>query len=264
MAIENIGEIEQSLGIETGKLAEMISAEETHKVDLSGFVIKPKSDYDALITNIKKESGTAAVEIAVKSAREEMGLEFQGKTMENLLGSYKSKVEADAKIEPNQKYDTLKSDFDKRGDLIEEWEGKYKGLKTDMSRKENERVISNTLLKEIPDNISIPKEDILAIAKARNQFNIGEDGFEIIGKDGKPMKNEANMNLTTAEEFMKEFIKPYLKEVQGGGGGKDKNGKVIVAGSFEAFEKEMADKGVTPVEFNAELQKRITDGTLKM
>jgi hypothetical protein len=76
--LENIGEIEKSLGIEDGKLSEMITSEEKHTVDLSGFVIKTRSDHDSLISNIKKDSGTAALEIAIKTAREEKGLEFQG------------------------------------------------------------------------------------------------------------------------------------------------------------------------------------------
>ena len=104
MAVENIEQIEQSFGLEKGKLAEMMASEETHKIDIDNFVIKPKSDYDALINNLKKESGNAALEIAIKNARNELGLDFQGKTMENLLKAYGEKVEADAKIDPNKKY----------------------------------------------------------------------------------------------------------------------------------------------------------------
>jgi len=265
MAIENISEIEQSLGIEAGKLTEMVTSEEKHTVDLSGYVIKSKGDHEAFIGNIKKESGAAAVEIAVKTARKDKGLEFEGKTMANLLKFYGEKVVADANIEPNKKYDTLKTDYDIRGEKITEWEGKYSKLEGDWNNEKNGRDINNTLLKAIPDNVSIPKEDILAILKSKHQFKNGEDGFEIIGADGQPLKNETNRNLVTPGEFMESFIKPYLKQVEGGGGddddGDDRKPK---AGSYDAFEKEMEKAGITGAKLTMEMQKRIKDGTLKV
>mgnify|MGYP000072533266 FL=1 len=265
MAIENIDIIEQSFGLEKGKLTEMMSSEETHKIDIDNFVIKPKSDYEALLNNLKKESSTAAVEIAVKNARKDLGLEFEGKTMENLLKFYKEKVETEAKIDPNKKYDTLKSDFDKLQGNLSEWESKYTNLENTYKQKEQLTTINNTLLKSIPDNTTIPKEDVLAIMKARVQFNIGEDGFEIIGKDGNPMKNDANRNLITAEEFVSDFIKPYLKEVQGGAGGGDSSnsGK---ATSFDLFDKRMADKGINvgSERYNDEMSIAMKNGTLKL
>jgi hypothetical protein len=56
MALENIAEIETSLGIESGKLTEMITSEENHKIDLSGLLIEKKSIYEERLANIKKET----------------------------------------------------------------------------------------------------------------------------------------------------------------------------------------------------------------
>lgn len=265
MALENIEAIEQSFGLEKGKLAEMIASDENHKIDLENFIIKPKSDYDALLNNIKKESSTAAVEIAIKNARSEMGLDFQGKTMENLLNAYKSKVEAEAKIDPNKKYDTLNEDFKKVQANLSEWENKYKTLETTYKQKEQNGIINNTLLKEIPDNTTIDKEDILAILKAKYQFNIGEEGFEIIGSDGKALKNQSNMNLTTANEFMKEFVKPYLKPIEGGAGGSSSSGGNKET-SLEVFDKLMDAKGINigSEKYNEELSAALKNGTLKL
>lgn len=263
MPIENISEIEQSLGIEAGKLTEMISSEDKHTVDLSKRIFKSKSDYDTLIENTKRDSGIAAVEIAVKKVRKDMGLEFEGKTMDNLLKSYKSKVEIEAKIDPNKKFDTLQIDFDKRGVIIEALEGKFNTLETSVKQERQVRDIDSKLLSEIPDNTIIPKKDVLAILKTKNKFNIGENGFEIIGTDGNPMKNAANMNLLTPKEFMAEAIKPYLKKVEGGAGDGDGDG-THTEGSFEAFEKEMESKGIKGEALAEEMQKRIKDKTLKL
>jgi len=73
MALENIAEIETSLGIEAGKLTEMITSEENHTIDLSSKVILDRSAYDERLANIKKESATIAIEMAVKEQRNNLG-----------------------------------------------------------------------------------------------------------------------------------------------------------------------------------------------
>ena len=264
MAIENLAALEQSVGLEPGKLAEMISSEENHNLSLDDYVIKPKTDYDSYITNIKKESGTASLEIAIKNARNELGLDFQGKTMDNLLKSYAAKVESDAKVDPNKKYDALKTDFEKVQGNLTEWEQKYTSLEQNIAKEKNQRVIKNTLLKEIPDNTSIDKEDILAILMARNEFNVGENGFEII-KDGQVLKNDSNLNPVTANEFMKSFITPYLKKTEGGAGGSDSSGGGKET-SFESFNKRMEAQSINigSEAYNEALAEGMSKGTIKM
>jgi hypothetical protein len=56
MALENITELEQALGIEGGKLQEMITSEEVHKIDLSEKIILDKPIYEERISNIKRNS----------------------------------------------------------------------------------------------------------------------------------------------------------------------------------------------------------------
>jgi len=264
MAIDNLEQLEQSIGLESGKLAEMISSEETHTIAMDDYVIKPKSDYDSYIENVKKEHGKATLEIAIKNKRKDLGLEFEGKTLDNLLKFYGEKVEADAKIDPNKKYDTLKSDFEKVQGNVAEWEQKYSDLEKTYKQKDSMRTIETSIMKEIPDNTILPKEDILALIKSRTQFNIGEEGLEII-KNGEVQKNESTRNLTTMNEYMKSFITPYLKEVDGGAGGRDSSGNAK-EGSFEMFEKQMEAKGISvgSEAYSLALTEGIKKGTIKM
>lgn len=264
MAVENIDILEQSLGLEKGKLTEMITSEDKHTLEFDKYVIKPKSDYDDLLNNIKKESSTAAVEIAIKNARNELGLDFQGKTMENLLKSYAEKIEAEAKVDPNKKYDSLKSDFDKLQGNLKEWETKYTTLESTYKQKEQASTIKNTLLKEIPENTLLDKEDILALAMAKYQFGIDEDGFAI-SKEGVLLKNDSNMNRITPSEFMKTFITPYLKPIDGGAGGKDSTGGNKET-SLELFNKKMESKGINinSQKYNEEMKLAMSNGTLKL
>ena len=260
--IENIEAVEKSLGLEAGKLTELMTSEESHNVDLENRVYFSKDDYDARINNIKKETGFNALEVAVKNQRNELGLEFQGKTMENLLRSYKDKIEKESTIEPEKRYSDLKTEFEKLQGINEGLSGKYSDLESDIKKQNQNRTINNTLLKDIPDNTTIPKNDILAILKSKYEFNIGEDGFEII--DGsKVLKNETTRNNLTPDEFLKTFIKPYLKPVEGGGGGGDDRSRAK-DGTFEAWDTQAKEQGLSGQAYSIALQKAITDGVVKM
>ncbi len=262
MAIENINEIEQSLGLEAGKLIELINSEDKVKIDLSNKVIYDKNDYNSLINNIKKEEFKKGQELLLKELKDEQGLEYEGrKDPKNFIKHFREKIEAESKIEPEKKYSNLKTDFEKLQEINQSLTQKYSELEMSIKKRENERFINETLLSEIPDNTTIPKDDILAILKAKNEFNVGEDGLEII-KDGEVLKNQTTRDLLTPNEFMKDFIKPYLKDVEGGRGNQDDDG--VKAGTFESFDAEMKNKGIVGQEYNIEMQKRIKEGTLKV
>jgi len=55
----------------------------------------------------KSEAGKAALEIAVKNAKREMGLDFEGKDFNVFVQEVQKKAEADAKVEPSQKVKEL-------------------------------------------------------------------------------------------------------------------------------------------------------------
>jgi hypothetical protein len=265
MAVTNLEMLEQSIGLEPGKLQEMITSEEEHSLTLDNYVITTKDDLMTKEENIKREAKQAGLEIAIKKARNDLGLDFEGKkTLEPLLEAYAKKIEAEAKKDPNEKYDSLKSDFEKLQGMNAEWEQKYMNLENTYKQREQTRTINEKLLNAISDNTTIPKEDILAIAKARTDFKVGENGIEII-KDGQVLKNEQNLNPLTVDEYMKDFVKPYLKPVEGGAGGKDSRSGANET-SFEMFEKRMEEKGINvgSSEYNAEMSKAISNGTLKL
>ena len=262
MAIENLEAVEKSLGLEAGKLSEMITSEENHKIDLESRISFSKEDYDARINNIKKETKFNSVEEAIKLARRDNELDFTGKTMENLLEAYGKKVESQSKIEPEKRYSDLNDNFKKLQEVNQGLESKYTTLESDVKKRSQNRQINETLLKDIPDNTTIDKDDILAIMKAKYDFNIGEDGFEIID-NGKVLKNETSMNNLTPTEFLKTFIKPYIKEVEGGKGGKDTRGNAK-EGTFDAWDIQMKEQGISGQEYTLRMQKAFSEGTLKM
>ena len=263
--INNLDSLEKSLGLESGKLQEMISSEEEHSLSLDNYIIDTKDNISLREENLKKEAKQAGLEIAIKNARNDLGLEFEGKKDLNpLLEAYKSKIESEAKVEPNERYDTLLKDFKALQVTRQEWEDKFNNLDSTYKQKEQQRTIDSNLLKSIPDNTTIPKDDILAILKSRTDFQVGEKGVEVL-KNGQVVKNEQTLDPLSLNDYMTTFVKPYLKEPQGGAGGKDsKSGGNET--SLDLFDKRMEAQGINvgSAQYNAELSKAIGNGTLKL
>ena len=263
MALENITELEQTLGLESGKLQEMITSEENHKIDLSTKVIVDKTIYDERIANIKKESSAMALEIAVKEQRNALGLDFQGKTMENLVNAIKSKVESESKIEPEEKFKALKSDFEKLQENYNAKETEFTTFKTNIERQQELNEIKNEFTKHISGDTLVSKSTIFTEAKEKGYSFEKEDGKIVVKLNGETQKNKDTLSAISVKEFVTNFSTPYLKTASGGGGGEDEpeGGK---AGSFEAFIKEAEKNGWNATKQNEEMAKRIKDGTLKM
>lgn len=263
MALENIAELEQTLGLESGKLQEMITSEENHKIDLSTKVIVDKTIYDERIANIKKESSSMALEIAVKEQRNALGLDFQGKTMENLVNAIKSKVESESKIEPEEKFKALKSDFEKLQENYNAKETEFTTFKTNIERQQELSEIKGEFTKHVAGETLVSKSTIFTEAKEKGYSFEKEDGKIVVKLNGEVQKNKDTLSAISVKEFVTNFSTPYLKTPTGGAGGDDEpDGSK--AGSFDAFMKEAEKNGWNATKQNEEMAKRIKEGTLKM
>ena len=267
MAIANLTTIEESLGLEPGKLTEMMSSEEEHTIDLTKKVILDKSVYDERITNIKKDSSIMSNEVLIKELRNTFELEFEGKTKENLIDAFKTKIEkekADGIKDPEQRYLTLKTDFEKLQTNYSLKDKEIEDIKTKNSEKEKRSTIVNEVFQFIPENALVSKNTILIEAEQKGyKFDIDEGKTVIRDSSGEILKNETTLSPRTVKEFMESFVTPFLPAVEGGGGGKDETG-AGKAGSFEALMKEAEKNGWDNGKINEEIMKRTKDGTLKM
>jgi hypothetical protein len=263
MALENIAEIETTLGIESGKLIEMINSEEAFKVDLSEKVFLDKTAYEERIANIKKESATVAIESAVKEQRNNLGLDFQGKTIDNLVSAIKAKSESESKIEPEEKYRTLKSDFDGLVSKLNEKDAEFNSFKTKIEQTNTLNEIKNEFTKYIPDNVLVSKSTIFTEAKEKGFSFEKEDGKVVVKDSNGNILKDANYSPITVKDWVSNFSTPYLAKVEGGAGKGDDTGEGK-AGSFEAFMKESERNNWDASKQNQEMAKRISNGTLKI
>ncbi len=264
MAIENLNDLEKSLKLPEGTLKAAIDNTENVKIEIPALVIRTTEEENTLRTNLKTEFGNAAVEIAIKKAREEHKLEFNGKTMDNLLKAYETKALAEAKIEPVKKIQELESDLGTlrtnvstlQGQLVE----KDNQFKAEKQKYETDNLISS----KITGDLVLPKEDVALIFKSKHSVELDETGKRVIKRGDEVLKHPTTLSPLTIDEVMKDFLPAYLKGPGGGAGGEDEPGAGSKTGSMAAFEKEMSKKEIYAGSsaFNQEMNKRIKEKTL--
>lgn len=266
MAVENIGEIEKALGIEEGKFTEMLSSEEKHSIDLSSLLIEPKSIYEERMANLKANSANMAKEVAIKEIKKALNLEFEGKNETLLIDALKNKFEtikSEVIKDPEKRFLDLKNDFDKLQNNLLSKETEFENFKSTIQKEKEFNEIKNDFTKHIPENVIVSKSTIFTEAKEKGFSFEREDGKTVIKQNGEVLKDERTLSPVSIDSWVKSFVTPYLKGVEGGSGKKDEvpAGK---AGSFDAFEKEAEKNNWDATRFNQEMAKRIKEGSLSL
>lgn len=263
--IKNLDEVLGPLGIKAEDFKKQYEAPEEHEIPVKDYVIEKKADQEAKIENIKKVERVAAVEIAVKDARTKLGLDFTGKTIDNLVDAFGKKVLADAKIEPDKKVAELTGDLEKLRTANKDWETKYTGLESTFKQKEKESAVNTAVLSSMPKvKTKIPVADMAIIFNTRFKPALNDEGKIVFHNEkGEVLKNTKTLNPQTIDEVMLEFQTPFIDGPPGGGGGGDGTGQAK-PGTMEAFTKEMEAKGIKigTTAFNDEMKAAIKAKTL--
>ena len=276
--IENIEAIEGSLGIEAGTLTKAIESDEKVSIEVpKGKVVDPetheiitKDDYRTRIDNIKADSEVVGVEKAVKHARTKHELDFEGsrkgdgENIEILLQSFSKKALSDAGTEPDKKIGELEKDKGILQDKAVTLQDKIDELLLSNTQKDAQRQIETNILSGIPDNLTLSKEQVMTLFLA--DYSVENDnGKQVVKKGGETLKNESTLDPLLLGDVIKTYSETFAKGVEGGAG----KGSTVgdpKGGSMALFTKEMNDAGHTTgsEHFNREMQKRITDGSLKL
>ena len=237
-------------------------------IDSDSLVIRSKDEEESYVTNLKNEARTAGVEIAVKEARNTLGLDFTGKTVDNLIEAVKTKTLADAKIEPEAKVAELMKDVDTLKTTISTITAEKEQVQSQFHSFKSESVINNTLSSVIPDNAALPKDDMIILLKSKMKFQVDESNkIVVLGQDGNIMKNPTTLDPLDAKSVVTSFFNDnptYIKGAGGGAGGDDSGGKGG-AMTVEEFIAKKEKEGVshTSQEFQKELMELQKQGLIK-
>lgn len=231
-------------------------------------IIRTEEEDNAFQTNIKSTERTAALEIAVKTTREKLGLNFQGKTIENLVDAVKAKALEEAKIEPTEQLKALQSDISTLKGTIQTLTSEKENALNTLNQFKIETTVNNTLLSLIPEKVSIPKTDMSILLKNKFEFTQDESGKLIVKQDGQVLKNPTTLDPLAPKEVIDQFFTNNPQYLggggSGGGSGAGDSGSGVSKVSIDDYvaKAEKEGRNVNSPEFIQEVQQKMKDGLI--
>lgn len=220
---EDIQKLAALAKVKVEDLEAAIKDPEEKTIDVAdGLHVFTETEITTLKTNEYNRAKVAAVEIAVKDAKEKMGLDFTGKTIEGLIDAASKKAVADAKIDPDKKVQELQ-------EKLTTVQNSYKDLEAKLSEKETEISsvkINSEVFKHIPsfgENApALAQDEVLQLMKANGYDFKNENGQVVAYKAGKQVQDKLSNPVDIKEVvtgFLKEKKLLTKEETPGGRGG---------------------------------------------
>ncbi len=208
------------------KINEAITSE--NEIDLSTYEITHRINgqdetikIDDLLTFTPLEhrqsmtnAGRTAVEMSIKEVRNELGLDFVGKTPKNLaeaaieLGKKEGKKEAG--IEPTKKVQELETQITTLKKSLETAENERDEVKGMMTKTQQESSISKRLMSKIPKDIDLPFDVEELKSSFRTSHEIAEENGIIGVRVNGEFKRTKTGDILPVEDVFNEWLQPKL------------------------------------------------------
>jgi hypothetical protein len=252
---EDITKIAAILKVEDAKLLDAITSDAETALDIGTITSFTAQELELRDKNSKaagyNEGKEAGEEMLVKGLKQKYGITVEGKDPVAFTEAFKSKLLADAKLEPSQQ-------LKEKHDALERLQENYKVLeeeKNGLSKTIEQMVVKHQILAAIPSN-KLSGEELIAVMNANGYtFDKGETG--IIAKlNGATIRNQT----TQAEAPISDVIAGFIADKGFAEGNQDKLGRggkndktTITATTITGLKKKFEEDGksVNSSEFQA-------------
>lgn len=176
------------------------------------------------INEAKPNIQKAAVEVAFKELGRENGFEETVRDGKTFVSSFKAKVLADAKLEPNKIEEKYQSQLREKDELIQKHIKDNETLKGEFESYKQVSSFDNSIINSLGESKILDKNERLVLFKSRYDQKKTGDIVEIIDRStGQPLKDQLK-NPMKLVDVVKDFDKKYVSESGrgGGGGGEEK------------------------------------------
>lgn len=222
--------VSERTGLEATKIAEIINSEneEIEGIELPELHVFDQNQLTERLKNHVEISKPTLIEMAIKEARNSLGLEFEGKTIENLAKAAIEKGKQEAGIKPSEALKEKDSIIEKLQKTIQDVESDYK---TKLESKENElsQIRTNqNIYSLIPDNLdtNLSKKDLAILFKNDVQI-VEQDGKLLYKQNGEVLRDTKTQNPLSGENVINNWLSnKNIMTKQEGKGRADGNSKI--------------------------------------
>lgn len=240
----------QRLGFDVEKLESAVKSEKEEAIEIP--TLKTSEEFDGMVSeddkntfgNNRFEEGKRAMsEIKAKELKEKFGIEVEGKNLDTVIDAYATKKATEAGKKPEEWEDEKKQLQSK----IQDAETKLSEKETEFSQKLANIEIRNQVLSMIPEETTVPKQDLVDLFSLRYRV-AQEDGRTVIYKGADKLK-DSRLEPLELKDVVASFIDEgkYVKSSgMGGGDGSGSSGSSAKFKSLKEYEAFCEKEGLNP------------------
>lgn len=194
-----IEQLASAVGVQVGELT---SAIENKDKELNIDVAKAftSEEWEAYTENISKEKDSeynkgkeVGVRQTVRDAKDELGIEFEGKDFKTLIQKVQEKAIQDAGIDVDEKVKVVQKDLETLRNTYNQETEKYQNDIKSYENKYNTLLVDQEVGRYIPDKLQgVSKNDAMTIIKNEFSFERNEDGQMVVKKGGEILKDKVS------------------------------------------------------------------------
>jgi len=211
------------LGFDVSKLTEAIKAEDEQSLDVPKLFTESQNlDFGK---NRFDEGKNAMSEILAKEVKKQFNIESDTKDINEVVKLYGDNVLKTANVKPDEKYNTLESNFKKlQSDyqsVVDDKENTEKEYKSKLFNIHTTSKINSL----IPAKTKIPKEDITTLFLNNYSVETDETGRTVVKKGNEVLKDNV-LNPLPLDAVLNTFLdeRKYIEKSGMNGGDREKGG----------------------------------------
>ncbi len=211
-----LSELAKRAGVSLAELKKGIESEteETLSFDAEGeFIthtelesIKERAGKDSY-----KEGKKAGEEMFIKEIKSDEGLEFEGKTKDQLMKALKEKIQKETGSEPIKRIQELEDDKKKLQLSLTEKENELKAETEKFNSRLNGIEIESVIKNSLPEKLAngLTKEQAYKLYKADREFVKTAEGIALLDPVTKQVIKDKKLNPVSITDDLKEFLKQF-------------------------------------------------------
>lgn len=233
--------------ISPSKLQELLADEKEVELIVEQGSFMTDTDLDAFKERIGRESAKTGaktiIEMEVKRFRNDMGLEFEGKTIENLINAVKENTLKEAKVPADNRIKELQSSLEKvQGQWKQEIADKDKII-AEKDRFIKSSNIDNDLFASMPKELKgITQKQAVTLFKSEYELDYVENE-KVVKQNGVVLKDKFEKPIPYTDVINEFVAKNNWLNGEGRGGDSDKKFKSGFKDKNEMF-KYMEDNNI--------------------
>lgn len=221
-------------GITADELAKAISDEQEVSLETPKGVFITEEQKAEMLDNHGKRKYDEGKSKAMKEA-------YDGKEKDAFLNELKNSILEEAKLEPNKKVEELNVTVENLRTKLQEKEGEFDGLKSNMAKEKRMLEIQSTI-PDIPENVGLSKQEATNLYMLGREFK--DDGIYL---NGKHLTDEYERSIDVPTDVKNWYEqKGWGKKPAGRGGGTQgaAGGSPAIPKTMEEYNAYLESKGL--------------------